>query len=92
MAPTWPPSLLEQGGRTSVKWFREPDSFHLPVSCLYHLPSAGQAWVIPSMVHSTGMDESMAGLAMVFVPHSRFSGKDLVPGPQLRGGEASKVV
>ena len=92
MAPTWPPSLLERRGRTSVKWCREPDSFRLPVSCLHHLPSAGQAWVIPSTVHSTEMDEGMAGLAVVFVPHSHFSGKDLVPGPQLRGGEASKVV
>ena len=92
MAPTRPPSLLEQGGRTSVKWFREPDSFHLPVSCLRHLPSAGQAWVIPSTVHSTEMDESMAGPAVVFVPRLHFSGEDLVPGPQLRGGEASKVV
>lgn len=92
MAPSRPPSLWEQGGRTSVKWFRESDSLHLPVSYLHHLPSAGQAWVIPSTVHSTEMDESMAGPAVVFVPHSHFSGKDLVPGPQLRGGEASKVV
>lgn len=91
MAPTRPHSLLEQGGRACVKWFRELDS-HLPVSCLHHLPSAGQAWVILSRVHSTEMDRSMAGLAVALVPHSHFSGKDLVPGPQLRAGEASEVV